>query len=55
MTTYLRRSPPRFVIPDPAIVIPDPAIVIPDPAIVIPDLIRDPLARVAWIAGRSPQ
>ncbi len=41
--------------PDPQFVMPDPQFVIPDPQFVIPDLIRDPVPRHHWIAGRGPQ
>ena len=41
--------------PDPRFVMPDPQFVIPDPQFVIPDLIRDPVPRHHWIAGRGPQ
>jgi hypothetical protein len=44
-----------FAIPDAKYVIPDSAVVIPDSAVVIPDLIRDPVPRHHWIAGRGPQ
>ena len=46
---------PQFVIPDSQFVIPDSQFVIPDLQFVIPDLIRDPVPRCDWIAGRGPQ
>jgi hypothetical protein len=45
----------EIVMPDSEIVIPDSEIVIPDSEVVIPDLIRDPVLREHWIAGRCPQ
>jgi hypothetical protein len=45
----------QFVIPDSQFVIPDSQFVIPDSQFVIPDLIRDPVPRCDWIAGRGPQ
>ena len=44
-----------FVIPDAQFVIPDQEVVIPGAQFVIPDLIRDPVLRYHWIAGRGPQ
>ena len=44
-----------LVMPDQGLVIPDQGLVIPDQGLVIPDLIRDPLPRGKWIAGRGPQ
>ncbi len=43
------------VIPDLVNVIPDLVNVIPGRVNVIPDLIRDPVVRMHWIAGRGPQ
>ena len=40
---------------EPELVIPDLQFVIPDSQFVIPDLIRDPVPRCDWIAGRGPQ
>jgi hypothetical protein len=51
----MTRTKEHTVMPDSEIVMPDSEIVIPDSEVVIPDLIRDPVLREHWIAGRCPQ